>query len=224
MYQKIINLIPPHRVYIEAFAGSGAILRNKRPALVNIAIDADASALEQLRCCIAQDDDAAWLMKVEFVHANSLTWLTSYPFRGDEFIYADPPYLSSTRRQHRPIYRCELSDQDHITLLRVLKGLPCKVMISGYWSELYDEALRLWEVTTFEAVTRGGGMATEHLWMNYPRPIKLHDYRYLGDDFRERERIKRKKQRWTQRLKSMPVLEKQALLSALAELWPIEEP
>lgn len=218
VYQKIINLIPPHRVYIEAFAGSGAVLRNKRPAAGNIAIDADTSALEQLRCCIAQDDDAARLMKVEFILADSLAWLAAYPFQGDEFIYVDPPYLISTRRQHRPIYRYELRDQDHITLLAVLKGLPCKVMVSGYWSELYAQALAGWHTATFEAITRGGGMATEYLWMNYPTPIELHDYRYLGEGFRERERIKRKKQRWTQRLKSMPVLERQALLSALAEL------
>ncbi len=40
--------------------------------------------------------------------------------------------------------------------------------------------------------------------------IALHDYRYLGEDFRERERIKRKKQRWVNRLQTMPVLERQA--------------
>ena len=32
---------------------------------------------------------------------------------------------------------------------------------------------------------------TEYLWCNYPAPMALHDYRYLGKDFRERERIKR---------------------------------
>jgi hypothetical protein len=31
---------------------------------------------------------------------------------------------------------------------------------------------------------------------NFPEPVALHDYRYLGEDFRQRERIKRKKQRW----------------------------
>src|SRR3990172_9227664 len=206
-YQKIINLIPPHKVYIEAFAGSGAILRHKRPALANIAIDVDTSALEQLRCTIAEGGDTAWLKQVEFLNTDSLAWLASYSFQGDEFVYADPPYLFSTRRQHRPIYRYELGEQDHTTLLGVLKGLRCQVMISGYWSELYAQALAGWHVATFEAITRGGGMATEHLWMNYPRPIELHDYRYLGEDFRERERIKRKKQRWAHRLKSMPVLE-----------------
>jgi hypothetical protein len=38
-----------------------------------------------------------------------------------------------------------------------------------------------------------GGPRTEWLWFNFPEPIALHDYRYLGTGFRER--IKRKKQR-----------------------------
>lgn len=58
-------------------------------------------------------------------------------------------------------------------------------------------------------------MATEWIWMNYPKPAQLHDYRYLGDNFREREKIKLKLKRWTARFKSMPALERQALLSVL---------
>lgn len=54
--------------------------------------------------------------------------------------------------------------------------------------------------------------------MNYPEPLELHDYRYLGRDFRERERIKRKKQRWKQKLSTMPALERYAILSELADL------
>ena len=30
IYQRIINHMPPHKTYIEAFLGSGAVLRNKR--------------------------------------------------------------------------------------------------------------------------------------------------------------------------------------------------
>ncbi len=46
VYQKIINQIPPHNVYIEPFLGGGAILRFKRPApTASIGIDADETAL-----------------------------------------------------------------------------------------------------------------------------------------------------------------------------------
>jgi hypothetical protein len=91
------------------------------------------------------------------------------------------------------------------------------VVISGYWSSLYATMLEDWNKASFQTMTRGGRPATEWLWFNFPRPVELHDYRFLGQNFRERERIKRKKMRWTNRLRTMPVLERQALLLAIAE-------
>ena len=41
VYQRLISLMPPHEVYIEPFLGGGAIMRHKRPALLNIGIDLD---------------------------------------------------------------------------------------------------------------------------------------------------------------------------------------
>ena len=40
-FQHIVNLIPPHKVYIETHLGGGAVLRNKKPALRTIAIELD---------------------------------------------------------------------------------------------------------------------------------------------------------------------------------------
>ena len=53
--------------------------------------------------------------------------------------------------------------------------------------------------------------------MNYPEPIRLHDYRYLGDNFRQRERLKRIRVRWLARLERMGTLERYALLSSIDE-------
>jgi DNA adenine methylase len=92
-------------------------------------------------------------------------------------------------------------------------------MISGYWTKRYAAALKKWNSATFEAMTRGGRTTTEWLWFNFLEPVALHDHRYLGQDFRERERIKRKKQRWVNRLHTMPTLERRALLAAIGEAW-----
>ena len=48
VYQTLINLMPPHRVYIEAFVGGGAVLKTKRPAQYSIAIDRDTAGLSAL--------------------------------------------------------------------------------------------------------------------------------------------------------------------------------
>ena len=39
VYQTIINLMPPHKVYVEAFLGTGTIMKKKAPAEFNIGID-----------------------------------------------------------------------------------------------------------------------------------------------------------------------------------------
>ncbi len=54
-------------------------------------------------------------------------------------IYADPPYVLETR--NRKQYRCEMTDDDHLELLDVLKKHSGPVLISGYRSPLYDDAL-----------------------------------------------------------------------------------
>lgn len=141
-------------------------------------------------------------------------------FSARDLVYCDPPYLMETRGGRRRLYEHELSTLEHRRLLRAIRKLPSMVMISGYWSSLYSEMLEGWNSMHFEAMTRGGRTATEWVWFNFPLPVELHDYRYLGENFRERERIKRKKLRWTARLQRMPVLERQALLSAIRELPP----
>jgi hypothetical protein len=36
---RIINLMPPHDVYLEPFLGGGAVLRAKKPARLSIGVD-----------------------------------------------------------------------------------------------------------------------------------------------------------------------------------------
>jgi DNA adenine methylase len=214
VYQKIINLMPPHRVYVEPFLGGGAIMRLKKPAACSIGIDADADVVQMWQAWTATPN-------LTVLQGNALDWLADGGNVADgdsTMIYCDPPYLLDTRKQHRLIYRCELSDADHVRLLSILRGLPCMVMISGYWSELYASTLHDWRSVSFQARTRGGSMATEWVWMNFPEPLELHDYRYLGDDFRARERIKRKTARWKRRLSGMPVLERHAMMNAIVQL------
>jgi DNA adenine methylase len=224
VYQRLINLMPPHRVYVEPFLGGGAVMRLKRPAWLNIGIDLDPDAVDGCASSIAgmidtdgdsarSDDGGRWRWLV----ADGIAFLRSKDWAGDELVYCDPPYMHETRAR-RDRYRHELGDGQHEDLLSVLIGLPCMVMISGYWTQLYGDRLSAWSHMSFEAMTRGGHTATEHVWFNYGPPIALHDYRYLGETFRDRERTKRKRARWVTRLRAMPILERQALLSALAEV------
>ena len=217
VYHHIINRIPPHQLYIEPFAGSAAIYRRIRRARHSILIERNENQAAKLHCTIAKINDTS----AKIVHGDALQFLTKYHYRipSATFIYADPPYLFSTRASQRGLYECEFGDeQQHrqlISRLRSLSDLGLKIMISGYESPLYADLLRDWHTHTYTATTRGGTIATEWLWMNYPTPSRLHDYRYLGDDYRERERIQRKTKRWLAGLARLPALERQAILSSI---------
>ena len=219
--------MPPHAAYIAPFLGEDAVMQRKRPAALNIGIDKDAEVIARWHPAtpivngdgvpdpLAENDEA----RFHFRAGDGIGFLETYPFNGDELVYCDPPYMMETRKSKRDLYRYELDDHDHKRLLQVLTSLPCMVMVSGYHSELYAQALDGWHTVTFQAMTRSGKPATEWLWMNYPPPVALHEYSFLGSDYRERERIKRKKQRWINKLSTMPVLERRVLLAALREAW-----
>ena len=205
-FQNFINLMPPHDVYIESHLGGGSIIRNKRPAKRNIGIEIDADTVEEWRNNKEAD--------LELIHDDAVSYLRKYPFKGNELIYADPPYLRETRRRSRKTYKHEYTVAHHKELLALLKSLPCKVMISGYHSDLYSEILNGWHTQSFQTIIRKH-TATEWIWMNYPPPEELHDYRYLGDNFRERARIKKRTRIWKRRLENIPVLERRCLLQAM---------
>lgn len=206
VYQHLINLMPPHNVYIETHLGGGAVMRYKRSAKHNIGIDIDPKVIKM------------WSNKkeidIDLIQGDSITFLKQYQFTGNELIYCDPPYSRETRRKYYPIYKYEYTEQQHIELLKIIKSLPCMVMISGYKSELYLKSLKDWSTYSFQAACHYG-TATEYVWMNYDFPEQLHDYRYLGDNFRQRESIKIKLAGWVKRINSLPTLQRQALLKTL---------
>lgn len=213
VYQTIINQIPPHDVYIEAFAGNAAILRRKAPARSSIAIDIDERSCARL----AADIPAATV-----INGDAIKWLQNSTWQGNEFVYLDPPYLASTRKSPRDIYEHEFKNEgNHQTLIWLLCAIDrnnpgVKLMISGYPNLMYTNTLcpRGWRILTYTGHTRRGPV-TEAIWMNYAEPTQLADYQHIGDNYRERERIKRKKARWVARLTNMHPLERAALLEAI---------
>jgi DNA adenine methylase len=204
-FQRLINLMPPHRVYIETHVGSGAVLRNKRAAARSIAIDLDARVVAQWNAEARTD--------LDIVHGDAHSFIARYNFAGDELLYCDPPYVSSARRREK-IYRHDYSDEDHRELLRTLRRVPAMVMISGYANELYDSALADWRRVSFTAMSHSG-IREECVWMNYPPARELHDTRWLGHTYRHRQSIGRKHTRWLKKFELLESTERYALMRAL---------
>jgi hypothetical protein len=219
LYQHHINLIPPHQTWFSGFLGGGSVTKMKLPAKRNIVVDMDETAVSSFQSHVMADPKRYGERGWNIVLGSMFDVLPTIQLTEKDFGYFDPPYPFHVRAGgERPLYRHEFGTiEEHQRLLDVLLGLDCMVMVCGYECELYYDVLNDWNMEKFKTYTRSGREVYDHVWYNYDPPLALHDYRYLGDDFRERERIKRKSTRWVNRFESLPILERKAIVSRLIE-------
>lgn len=217
VFQTIINRVPACTTFVEAFAGSAAIWRRLTPAASSILMERDpeqAAKLAMLASPSTTVRNVDALLELEsLLPAMGVGW----------FVYLDPPYVHQARKDV-DLYRFEMSDEQHShlvgSLLPAMSDRGVRWMLSGYRCALYDDAssLRAAHQHDFQAMTRRG-VATETLWMNYdPTAVVLHDVQFAGEDYRERERIKRKAQRWAAKFSAMGPHEQTAVLQVLQHL------
>ena len=199
--QAIIALMPPHDTYIETHLGGGAIMKRKPRSQTSIGIDRNNKALSRF-----ESPDP-----VQLIHGCAHQFLKSYDFRGRELVYSDPPYLHSTRTSSRR-YRFDYNEYDHIELLTLLKTLPCAVILSGYPSTLYDEALGDWRNLEIQVMNQAGVRTKP--WFNFT-PDRVHWATHAGKNFSDRQRIKRKAASWSRRYEALPAGERLAVLAAI---------
>lgn len=243
---RIADLLPPHRHYLEPFAGSMAVLFAKSPSKHETVNDIDGQLMafwrvlrdrpsdliracaltphcrEELEAAFTDSPDevedarriwvrftqgrsgvksrTGWRQYVDPSGTNTSMprYLTAYVDRlatcaerlqgvslesrpatdlierfgkiSDVLIYADPPYIGSTRRGGRYTYEMT-GEVDHQELIDSLLACKASVVLSGYASSLYDEALGTWDRVEIPTVTGMGGGSShrlEVLWSNRP--------------------------------------------------------
>lgn len=205
-----INLIPPHTTFMSPFLGHCAVMRHKLPARFNYGVDADPKVVRAWRT-----GGPAWL---HVTQGDALKRIDSaILYDATAFLFLDPPYLLHTLKGGRRLYAQDGGAGMHERLLELLKRAKCMVMLCGLPNDMYTKTLKGWRHVTYENTTRQG-LQTEGLWMNYPEPMALHDYRWIGTDYRERERIKRLINRRAEELAARPALERAAILHRLGQL------
>lgn len=112
------------------------------------------------------------LKDVQIEHANALELIKG--FNGpDVLIYADPPYVLSSRGGKA--YRHEMTDQEHVRLLEVLLRHRGPVVLSGYDNQLYRDYLEGWSTDTLNTFASHAQPRVETLWMNFEAPPTLFD-------------------------------------------------
>lgn len=242
----ICSYIPYHKVYLEPYAGSLAVLFNKKPCHIETVNDLHEevvnyfrilrdhpeelkslieltpySRLEYERAYEKTDNDIerarrfcvrcwmgfgcanlykngfksgqqtkspnpakAWMKLPETMKAASerlkgvqieclpaLELISRYDTE-DVFMYIDPPYLHGTRKNY--LYKYEMDDCEHESLLKVLVKHPGRILLSGYDNEMYGDYLVGWGKVQKETRAENGLSRIETLWMNYDiEPIQL---------------------------------------------------
>jgi DNA adenine methylase len=248
--QRIVDVLPAHRHYVEPFAGSLAVLLAKTPALFETVNDLDHRIVtfwrvlrdhpkDLMRVCSltphsrAEHQTAYALDGLDELETARRVWvsltqgrggslrktgwrhfqdpgrrgptsmpdyLTSYVARmgpaverlrhvslecrpaldliaeygrhPEVCIYADPPYLGTTRSSRQ--YGVEMShDSEHQDLARALTSCAASVVLSGYDSPLYQELYVGWHRIEIPAFTGQGNHTADRndrrmevLWIN----------------------------------------------------------
>lgn len=206
--EKIIAIFPLHDLYIEPFVGKSAILRKKQD-VCSVVFDVEGLG-------------AYWAayQHVDFIQKCGIEFLERVFLPPTALVYCDPPYPHSTRSK-KNIYRQEWSDPRHSRFLRACRRLACPVVISTYPNDLYESELSGWRSFSFPAMTRGG-VRTEQIYCNYDFDDAAGSNDFLGVDFRDRWRLKKKLRRQLARFAALPAAERIYLLRHLHDRYAPE--
>ncbi|MDR2294714.1 MAG: DNA adenine methylase [Microbacterium sp.] len=117
---------------------------------------------------------AARIADLTLENRDALDVIDQYGRHPGNLLYVDPPYLATTRRGGR--YAHEMSGSlEHLAMLDALVRCDSIVMVSGYASDLYDDAFTGWQRVEIAATTGNGveKSRTEVIWVNRALPDTL---------------------------------------------------
>lgn len=110
-------------------------------------------------------DSASRLRGVSIEQRDGVDVIRAYDAPGT-CLYVDPPYLGSTRGRET-LYAHEMPDHEsHERLLDALTDCRSQVILSGYASPLYDDALSGWERIEAPVRDQASRKRVEVLWVN----------------------------------------------------------
>ena len=180
----LINRLPKSSRYFSLFFGGGGLEKSVYTAAAHF-----VCAEKNPACKKHEVDEVA---TIEYFDYQDL--IEDNVFTRSDFIFADPPYMLSTRTTGRKYYKFEFTDQDHYTFLSSIDTIDANIMITHPECDLYNEHLSAWSKERFVYMTRAGKFE-DCLYTNYQAAaLELLNYDCLGVDFIDRQRIKRQRQ------------------------------
>ena len=113
------------------------------------------------------------LKSVQIENYNAIELIKRYN-SSETLLYIDPPYLQSLRKHN--MYKNEMTDNQHIELLNVLKESKSKIIISAYDNEMYNTELADWQTDELPTTAQMGIKRTEKIYFNYSLQMSMFDF------------------------------------------------
>lgn len=228
--QWLISLMPAHRVYLEGCLGRGVIYNTKLPALENILIELDGATLTRFEQRLFESGTTSHYWPT-CINGDCVAIVPTLNLPADALCYFDPPYPGDVRIDAGRAYYASdkrpggtLTLEWHEAFLTMLQALPCMVMVSGYECELYSKLLDGWRTSYKWTVNRAGAKVKEFVWLNFQEPALLHDPRFVGGNYTDRQRVKRKMERWKKNFLALPPDERWAMYETLSSVVDVSQP
>ena len=214
-FQNIISQVSKCNIFIDAMAGNGGIASHISNAGIIVINDIDTGIVSKWKDLIDKNN-TGHPGKIILENLDYWDLIVKYDIARSEtvFFYFDPPYLLSTRKSKKPLYKYEWSEADHKQFLSLAPTVKSNCMISAYENDLYNKMLKGWNKYFFKSQTRNG-QRIECLYMNYEQSNILQDFSHVGKDYLDRQRLKRKISRWLNKLKQLPPLERTMIINSI---------
>ena len=232
VYQTIINHIRPHVNYLEWCLGGGAVYRYKRPSKYSYLNDLNENVYTEWKNFFVNEEKMKVIIEGNYYNKQTRITLTNVcvmkllkqyvGFPDKTVIFLDLPYPHFTRTSNTR-YKHELTNKQHEIILKqclqIVKKYPLTdILITCYKNKLYDKILAGWYTTEYDTITRAGKKRKECLYYNFKKPTELHDYRYLGNNFYKRQKMRQKINRYVKKLSALPEIERNAIMFNLNEI------
>ena len=189
----LINRLPKSERYFSLFYGSGGLEKSIYTAAAHF-----ICAEKNPECKKYETSMTASIEYSDYKHL-----IEQNVFTRDDFVFADPPYIISTRKSGKAFYKFEFDISQHIEFLNYMGSMKAKTMITHPECDLYNSYLKGWFRVDLRYMTQGGWF-TDSVYMNYnPEEIELLSYECLGKDFTDRQRIKRQRANIVNKFKNL---------------------
>lgn len=116
---------------------------------------------------------------VQIEHMDAFRLIERYD-NPDVLMYLDPPYVLTARKSGK-LYSHEMDDEQQRQMLNLITRSRAKIVLSGYPSVLYDNALQGWRRDMTQSQTTSTAMATEMIWQNFDPPQEQLHFFYPAE-------------------------------------------